>query len=140
MLQQKIRYVICQAGAVTLGLRYWYKFDLTCNPEHQLSQWCENGTITQSEAKTLREQYFSCQLLLGEALLQASLLEPAVIHQVMLGFDYDSNIKLGTYLVQEQLISEQVLEQTLKLQHAHQKSLQQLFTEFKNISCGIETP
>tara|TARA_R110002126_G_scaffold16500_15_gene65847 strand:- start:702 stop:2918 length:2217 start_codon:yes stop_codon:yes gene_type:complete len=138
MLQHKVRYVICQAGAVTLGLRYWYKYDLACNPEQQLAQWCDDGVLTLSEANTLRDQYFTSQLLLGEALLQASLLEPAVINQVMLGFDYDNNTKLGTYLVQEQLISEQVLEQTLILQRAHQKSLQQLFTEFKNISCGSD--
>ncbi|PKM18151.1 MAG: hypothetical protein CVV11_18875 [Gammaproteobacteria bacterium HGW-Gammaproteobacteria-15] len=69
--------------------------------------------------------------MLGEALLQASMLEPAVINQVMMGFEYDNNIKLGAYLVQEQLITEEVLQQTLALQQAQQKSLQQLFAAYK---------
>ncbi|MDR6985056.1 adsorption protein B [Rheinheimera pacifica] len=131
MLQRKIRYVICQAGAVTLGLRYWYKFDLACNPDQQLAQWCRSGDLTAAEAAAIREQYFSSQLMLGEALLQASMLEPAVINQVMMGFEYDNNIKLGAYLVQEQLITEEVLQQTLALQQAQQKSLQQLFAAYK---------
>ncbi|GAB2911901.1 glycosyl transferase family protein [Rheinheimera gaetbuli] len=131
-LQHKIRYVICQAGAVTLGLRYWYKYDLACNPDRQLEQWVSDGELTAAEATIVRQQYFSHQLLLGEALLQASLLEPAVINQVMIGFDYDSNIKLGSYLVQEQLISEEVLAQTLALQKERQKSLLQLYVEHKH--------
>ncbi|SNY49018.1 adsorption protein B [Arsukibacterium tuosuense] len=134
LLQRKVRYVICQAGAVTLGLRYWYMFDKSCNPEQQLAQWCSDGDISESAVKTLRERYFSCQLMLGEALLQASLLEPALINQVMMGYEYDGNLKLGAYLVQEQLISEQVLEQTLMLQQSVQKSLQQLFAEYKQAS------
>lgn len=136
MLQRKVRYVICQTGAVTLGLRYWYKFDLACNPEHQLAQWQHEGELTQAEADMLRERYFSGQMMLGDALLQASNLEPAVINQVMLGFEYDSSTKLGSYLVQEQLISEHMLEQTLALQQSQQKSLLQLFTEFKARQTG----
>ena len=137
MLQHKVRYVICQTGAVTLGLRYWYKYDLDCNPTAQLQRWCEAGEITTAEADIIRERYFASQLMLGDALLQASMLEPAVINQVMLGYDYDSNTRLGSYLVQEQLISEQVLQQTLDLQRSQQKSLQQLFTEFKFARSGV---
>ena len=136
MLQRKVRYVICQTGAVTLGLRYWYKFDLACNPEHQLAQWLQDGELTQADADMLRERYFSCQMMLGDALLQASNLQPAVINQVMLGFEYDSSTKLGNYLVQEQLISEHMLQQTLALQQSQQKSLQQLFAEFKASHTG----
>lgn len=135
-LQRKVRYVICQVGAVTLGLRYWYKFDLACNPQQQLSQWCDTGELSAAGAEAIRQQYFASQLMLGDALLQASNLEPAVINQVLIGFEYDSNLRLGTYLVQEKLISEQVLQQTLALQQAQQKSLQQLFNEYKTRLSG----
>jgi bacteriophage N4 adsorption protein B len=136
ILKRKVRYIICQTGAVTLGLRYWYKFDLACNPEPQLATWCRDGALTNRAAETIKERYFCIQLMLGEALLQASLLEPAVVNQVLLGFDYDNNTKLGAYLVQQRLITEQVLQQTLALQQAQQKSLQQLFTEYKDNLSG----
>nr|WP_279432819.1 glycosyl transferase family protein [Rheinheimera sp. D18] len=136
MLQHKVRYVICQTGAVTLGLRYWYRFDLKCNPEPQLAQWMQTGELSVAAANTLREQYFSTQLMLGDALLQASMLEPAVVNQVMIGYDYESSLKLGAYLVQEQLISEEVLAQTLALQQAQQKTIVQLFAEHKQQQNG----
>lgn len=136
MLQYKVRYVICQTGAVTLGLRYWYRFDLDCNPEPQLAHWEQTGEISASGVITLREQYFSSQLMLGDALLQASMLEPAVVNQVMIGYDYESSLKLGAYLVQEKLISEEVLAQTLALQQVQQKTIVQLFAEYKQQQNG----
>ncbi len=128
---RKIRYVICQSGAVTLAIRYWYKFDKSANPDPLLQQWQAEGTLTTDEATVLRERYFSSQLLFGEALLQASLLNPAVVNQVLLNFDYGGQQKLGEYLVGEGLITEDVLQETLQLQKQRQRTIQQLRDEFK---------
>ena len=135
VLQRKIRYVICQQGAVTLALRYWYKYDRDSNPDAQLRDWLAEGIITQAQAESLKERYFASQLQFGEALLQASMLEPAVVNQVLLGFNYSGQQKLGEYLIQENLISEAVLQQTLQLQRERQCDLTQLLRQMQH-ACG----
>ncbi len=131
VLQRKISYVICQSGAVTLALRYWYKYDKECNPEQSLQQWLAEKRISPQQAEQLRERYFISQLQFGDALLQASMLEPAVVNQVLLGFDYSGQQKLGQYLLKEKLITEQVLQDTLQLQQQRQCSLPQLLQQLK---------
>lgn len=128
-LQRDISYVICQGGAVTLALRYWYQFDVSCNPEPELARWQQQQLISAHDADLLRERYFSSRLQFGEALLQASRLEPAVINQILLSFHYGGQQKLGEYLVAEQVISQQVLDNTLAFQRDYQPSLSQLLAQ-----------
>lgn len=131
-LKCRVRYQICLPGVVTLGLRYWYKQDHDCNPQPQLRQWQAENMLSAEQASLLKQQYFSCQLPFGEALLQAALLEPAVVNQVLLGYQYDGQQRLGEYLVQEQLLTADVVEQVLSLQQQRQKTIEQLFACFRS--------
>lgn len=128
-LQRHISYVICQGGAVTLALRYWYKYQKDANPEPELNQYLAQGKLTTEQANLLRDQYFSTRIQFGEALLQASMLEASVVNQVLINFDYSGEQRLGEYLLSENLISDAVLQQTLSLQQAYQPSLTELFAQ-----------
>ena len=130
-LDRKIQYQLCQLGACTLGLRFHYLGDKNCKPTDKINQKIAAGSIPESKRQTLLDEYFNSQVLFGDALQQAGLIEPAVFNQIIMGFDYSSNQRLGDYLVEHGLVSEQVLDEVITLQKSRQRSIDSLMSQYE---------
>lgn len=120
----KVRYQICQAGAVTLGLRFHYQNIESANPYPQLEEL--GVMITDAQRQQILTQYFNIQVQFGDALQQVGLLETPIFNQVMFDFDPTSEQKLGDFMVEKQIVSRDVVEQVLTLQKKRQLSIAQI--------------
>ena len=77
----------------------------------------------------MRQNYLASQLSFGDALVQAALLEPAVVNQVLISFDHQSGVRLGEFLLNEGIVTAEHLAQVVKLQRQRRKTIQQLVQE-----------
>jgi len=130
-LNRKIDYQLCQLGACTVGIRFHYLGDIESNPTDKIKQKVASGAIPTLIQQTLLDEYYNSQILFGDALQQAGFIEPAVFNQIIMGFDYSSNQRLGDYLVEHELVSEQVLQQVIKLQKSRQQSIDSLILQYE---------
>lgn len=125
----KVRLCICAYGVVSLGVRHWYRHEQDLNPDLYLQQCLQQGLITDSDLPTLTQSYLASQLSFGDALVQAALLEPAVVNQVLISFDHQSGVRLGDYLLSEGIVTAENLAQVVQLQQQRRKTMQQLVQE-----------
>lgn len=125
----KVQLCICAYGVVSLGVRHWYRQEENLNPDLYLQQCLAQGVITESDLLVLTQSYLASQLSFGDALVQAALLEPAVVNQVLISFDHQSGLRLGDYLIQEGIVTAENLAQVVKLQQQRRKTIQQLVQE-----------
>ncbi|KKL01959.1 phage adsorption protein NrfB [Rheinheimera mesophila] len=125
----KVRLCICAYGVVSLGVRHWYRHEQDLNPDLYLQQCLQQGLITDSDLRTLIQSYLASQLSFGDALVQAALLEPAVVNQVLISFDHQSGVRLGDYLLSEGIVTAENLAQVVQLQQQRRKTMQQLVQE-----------
>lgn len=125
----KVQLCICAYGVVSLGVRHWYRQEENLNPDLYLQQCLQQGGITESDLRTLTQSYLASQLSFGDALVQAALLEPAVVNQVLISFDHQSGLRLGDYLISEGIVTAENLAQVVKLQQQRRKTMQQLVQE-----------
>jgi adsorption protein B len=131
-LEQKIEYRLCQLGACTVGIRFHYLGDVESNQINNINQKIAEGSISVEIRQALLDEYYGSQVLFGDALQQAGLIEPAVFNQIVMGFDYSSNQRLGDYLVEHELISEQVLKEVIDLQKSRQQSINSLISRYES--------
>jgi adsorption protein B len=132
-LGKKIEYRLCQLGACTVGIRFHYLGDVESNQITNIQQKISEGTISADIQQALLDEYYGSQVLFGDALQQAGLIEPAIFNQIIMEFDYSSNQRLGDYLVEHELISAQVLTQVIELQKSRQQSIDALISRYENI-------
>jgi adsorption protein B len=125
----KVQLCICAYGVVSLGIRYWYRQEIDLNPSAYIEHCLRQGLITESDLDVLRQSYLASQLSFGDALVQAALLEPAVVNQVLISFDHQSGLRLGDYLLQEGIVSAENLAEVVQLQQNRRKTIQQLVQE-----------
>jgi bacteriophage N4 adsorption protein B len=123
-LGRKVRYQICQAGAVTLGLRFHYQNIRSADPYPQLAAL--TIAITEEQRQEILTQYFNLQIQFGDALQQVGLIESPIFNQVMFEFDPTSEQKLGDFMIERNIITDDVVEQVLSLQKKRQLSIAQI--------------
>jgi adsorption protein B len=123
-LGRPIIYQICQAGAVTLGLRFHYQQIASCNP-HPFMDTLE-GQLSIEQKERILDRYFNQQIQIGDALQQVGLIEPSVFNQVMFEFEPNGNQMLGSFMVERGVISQDVLEQVLSLQAKRQADVRDI--------------
>jgi adsorption protein B len=131
-LERKIDYRLCQIGACTLGIRFHYLGDTSCNPTKKIEQLIALGRIDEKVAIEINNEYFSSQIQFGDALQQVGLIEHTLFNQIIMGFDYSSGQKLGDLLVEKELISTEVLEKVLALQHSRQQSIYSILAKYED--------
>lgn len=131
-LDRKIEYRLCQLGACTLGIRFHYLEDTSCNPTKEIEALIASGRIDEKAALEIKNEYFSSQIQFGDALQQAGLIEQTVFNQIIIGFDYSTGQKLGDFLVEQELLSAEVLENVLALQNSRQQSIQSILAKYEN--------
>lgn len=121
-LGRKVRYQICQAGAVTLGLRYHYQKIESANPYPQLEAF--SSRLTDEQRSEVLARYFNLQIQFGDALQQVGLIETPIFNQVMFDFDPVGEQKLGDFMVEKGLVTDEVVQQVLTLQSRRQLSIE----------------
>lgn len=126
----KVKLMICAYGVVSLGVRHWYRQEPDLNPDIYLQQCVWNERISKADMAVLQQRYLAGQLSFGDALIQAALLKPSVMNQVLLSYDHQNGQRLGDYLVQEQIVTEDDLAQGMELQKQRRKTIVQLVDEF----------
>ena len=126
---KKITYDLCQAGAVTLGLRYHYQGDLSCDPTPKLETMRAQNLLSTEDCRQIKQRFMSLQIPFGDALKQAGMIELPVFNQLMLGFDFNSGQKLGDYFISENILTDEVVQNVLALQRKHQSTLDAIINE-----------
>jgi adsorption protein B len=137
-LNRKVEYRLCQLGACTLGLRFHYLKDKGCDPRSELTKLLRLGVVDETLATQLNDEYFSSQIQFGDALQQAGFIEQTVFSQIVFGFDHCGEQHLGDYLVEQGVLSTQVVSDVLALQTERQQSITTLLVKHDSSHEGFE--
>lgn len=117
--------VIVPRGQVVIGLRYWYARHRHADDRQLLQAARKKGWLTPSQADALWQQFVPRQLLCAEVLTSLGHIPQAAMSVLLLRHER-SKKPLGTFLVEEGVISREILEQTLQRQQALQISMSSL--------------
>lgn len=120
-----VRYVIVPRGQVVIGLRYWFGDDKTLKEKRLLDGAVREQLLTQEQADELWDKYVSGQLMFAEVLTNESHLNEAVLRAVLLRYER-SEVMFGEYLVQEGVVSQHIVDQSLEQQQQLQPSMNEL--------------
>jgi len=121
-LSRPVRYVIVPKGQVVVGLRHWYARRRTLSARALLDKVMAAGLITEERADAIWEEYVSLQLLMGEVLQSLGRIDVAALRSVLMRHER-SGLDLATFLVDEEVIPQAVLDEVLQLQEQHQRSI-----------------
>ena len=120
-----VSYVIVPRGQVVIGLRYWFGDDKTLKEKRMLDGAVYEQLLTQEQADELWDKYVSGQLMFAEVLTNESHLNEAVLRAVLLRYER-SEVMFGEYLVQEGVVSQHIVDQSLEQQQQLQPSMSEL--------------
>ena len=122
-IRRPISYVIAPKGQVTVAARQWYARGTSATPRALIDRAVSEKQITAGEAEVLWQQYVSRQVLFAEVLMSLGHLDAAALSSVLLRHERTS-MRLGEYLVAEEIISAAVLQEALELQQTLQGSIE----------------
>lgn len=121
-LKRQVRYVVVPKGQVVVGLRHWYARRRTLCARTLLDRVAAKVAMTDAESDAVWNEYVSLQLLLGEVLQALGRIDAAALGSVLLRHER-SALSLGSFLVEEGVITQAVLDEGLQLQEQHQGSI-----------------
>jgi len=124
-LHHQILYVIVPKGQVTIGLRKWYARNKSSDPRQVLDDTLSSGKIASNQAEEIWQFYVSRQLLLAEILLSLGHINEAALRALLLQHSV-TNLYLGDFLVDKNIISRETLDKALELQRKLQPDISQL--------------
>jgi adsorption protein B len=124
-LHRQILYVIVPKGQVTIGLRKWYVRHKSTDPRQVLDDAINSGKIESNQADEIWRFYVSRQLLLAEILQSLGHINEAALRALLLQHSI-TNLYLGDFLVDKNIISRETLEKALELQRKLQPDISQL--------------
>jgi len=109
-LGRKVRLYMLPAGFATIGIRFWFS-----SVEHRDADPVLHALAERPDDMALLSVAARHQMLLGDLIQQLGMLTPQVLAQAL--FDYDPLKKnIGAFLVEKQLISNELLQQALIVQ------------------------
>lgn len=123
-LGRPVRYVIAHKGQVAVGLRRWYApvHGRDRDPRHLLDAAARYGRVHGEYAAVLWESYVSRQVMLGEILVSQGHLDEVAFRSLLLSHASCAQ-PLGEFLVEQAVISREILDRVLALQAALQPSI-----------------
>ena len=121
-LSRPVRYVIVPKGQVVVGLRHWYARRRTTSARALLDKVIASGLLAEAQGDAIWREYVSMQLLMGEVLQSLGRIDAAALGSVLLRQER-SGLSLGSFLVNEEVITQAVLDEVLQLQEQHQGSM-----------------
>lgn len=127
-LKSPVSYVIACKGEVTVGLRLWYGRGPRHDPRTLLQQALADEQIEQEQADTIWSRYLASQVMLPEILISLGHIDEAALRSLLLRHERSEQM-LARFLVEQEVIGQQVLEQAFTLQSHYQHSIRDLLQE-----------
>ena len=127
-VHRQISYVIVPKGQVTVGLRKWYANKSANDPRKILDDAVAENKVNIDQAAEIWEFYVSRQILLAEILVSLGHINEAALRALLLQHSV-TNLYLGDFLVDKNIISRETLEKALKLQKQLQPNIEQLIRD-----------
>lgn len=121
----QIGYVIVPKGQVTIGLRKWYVKKQVSDPRKVLDEAVSEKKVSVDQASEIWDFYVSRQILLAEILVSLGHINEAALRALLLQHSV-TNLYLGDFLVDKNIISRETLEKALELQKKLQPNMEQL--------------
>ncbi len=121
-LQCPVRYVITQLGQVNVGLRHWYARHRMVDPRAVLDEAIRQHPDQAARLRKGWEYFVSRQITLGEILQSLGRIDPAAFSALLL---QHANVeqRLGAFLVEQEVITEDTLQSAIALQENIQPSI-----------------
>jgi adsorption protein B len=127
-LRRPVRYVITHRGQVVVHTRRLLTGSQADDARAQLDEQVRSGRIERARAARIWERYTSSQVSLGELLMSLGHVEPTAFRALMLRFG--GGEQLGAFLVDNGVITDEVLQRALELQQRLQPNLQAVIERF----------
>lgn len=124
-VHQKIMYVIVPKGQVTIGLRKWYVRNKSVDPRKLLDDALVEGKVKPNQLDAIWNFYVSRQVLLAEILVSLGHINEAALRALLLQHSV-SDLYLGDFLVDKNIITKETLDKALELQSKLQPEMRQL--------------
>ncbi|MBU3593673.1 phage adsorption protein NrfB [Polynucleobacter sp. 71A-WALBACH] len=120
-----IRYFIAPKGQVTVGLRRWYEHLDADDPRAILDEAIASGKVQPSHAEEIWNFYVARQVILAEVLVSLGHINEAALRALLLQHSV-TDLNLGDFLVDKNIVSRETLEKALKVQSQLQPEMRQL--------------
>jgi len=129
-LKCPIRYFIAGKGEVTVGLEKWYSHPNSSNfkaddPKEALLHALKHEEISASAAQGVWDFYVARQVRLTEILVSLGCIDEAALRALLLQ-QSATDLYLGDFLVDRNIISPETLEKALKVQNELQPNMRTL--------------
>ena len=111
-----------------MGLRRWYARGQRIDPKALLQRALTDGLVSEEQSITIWNRYLASQVMLPELLITLGHIDEAALRSLLLRHER-SELTLAHFLVDQEVICEQVLAQALTLQGAYQLNLYELLRE-----------
>ena len=126
----QIRYVIVPKGQVTVGLRKWYANQLPSDPRKVLDDAITVNKVRVDQAAEIWKFYVARQILLAEILVSLGHINEAALRALLLQHSV-TNVYLGDFLVDKNIITRETLEKALALQKQLQPDMKALIESWE---------
>lgn len=127
-LRSPVTYVIACRGEVTVGLRRWYARGQRVDPRALLQRALTDGQMGEDQSVAIWNRYLASQVMLPELLITLGHIDEAALRSLLLRHER-SEMTLARFLVEQEVISEQVLAQAQALQDVYQLNLHELLQD-----------
>jgi adsorption protein B len=124
-LERPVQYVITTKGQISVGLRYWYGGQGMVAERTELETCLQHGHLSRVEATSIWDEFVTKQLFLGDILQSLGRIDDAALSALMLRRE-GCDMPLGEYLVDQKVITKQVLDESLQHQQQLQTSISTL--------------
>ena len=129
-VHSKIRYVIVPKGQVTVGLRKWYVKTTSDEPRKVLDDAVSAGKVNPDHAREIWDFYVARQIMLAEILVSLGHINEAALRALLLQHSV-TNLYLGDFLVDKNVITRQTLDKALELQRHLQPDMNELIHSWR---------
>lgn len=129
-VHSKIRYVIVPKGQVTVGLRKWYVNTTSDEPRKVLDDAVSAGNVNPDHANEIWDFYVARQVMLAEILVSLGHINEAALRALLLQHSV-TNLYLGDFLVDKNVITRQTLDKALELQRYLQPDMNELIHSWR---------
>lgn len=124
-VHHQILYVIVPKGQVTIGLRKWYARNKPSDPRQILDEAQLQKKVQPDQVEAIWNFYVSRQILLAEILVSLGHINEAALRALLLQHSV-TDLYLGDFLVDKNIITQETLEKALELQQKMQPEINQL--------------
>lgn len=132
----EVGYVISLIGQVTVGLRHRYARYQQSDPRQELEDTALASLLPLGDKTRIWEYFVSRQILLGEVLQSLGRIDVAALSAMLLQ-QSESDLRLGDFLVQGGVITEETLQHAIEVQAEIQPSMSEVINLFA--ASGAET-